>query len=457
MSRFAMLFAWATLAGLICSNLKAEELSSSSSAEELFNARIMPIFRSPNPSSCVQCHLSSVDLKEYILPSHEQTFLSLRDQGLIDPKQPNESKILKLIKMGEKDLDEGAKLIHSKMRQQELKAFSTWIEACCQDQSLLAQPALAKAEIARPEKPDAVIRHSRRSSVVDSFAKQVWTIRMRCFPCHTPHELDPANPKHQGPIKKQKEFAEKHPEWVERMRIFRETPEETIDYLVRKSRESKPGDFPMLNLENPKESLLVLKPMSKLPQKIGEMKFAPPSSAEPVSHMGGLKMHYNDQGYKAVVAWIEDYARVVNGDYQSVDELPTDNWRGTTQVLRLTGVSEDWPVGQPVQLALHQWDEKSDDWNGSPIAFTQGTVTPRHMVNGSLLMIEPRHSDAETELGSGRYLVKVYRDQSGKLENNPTLLLGESDFVGQYELDKPRWRPGFRFAETIPAAELTAE
>jgi hypothetical protein len=61
---------------------------------ELFNQRILPIFRSPNPSSCVQCHLSSVDLKQYILPSSDATFVSLRDQGLIDLQHPAQSKIL---------------------------------------------------------------------------------------------------------------------------------------------------------------------------------------------------------------------------------------------------------------------------------------------------------------------------------------------------------------------------
>ena len=48
----------------------------------MFAARIEPIFKSPDPSSCVQCHLASVDLKNYIRPSSRETFLSLRDQGL---------------------------------------------------------------------------------------------------------------------------------------------------------------------------------------------------------------------------------------------------------------------------------------------------------------------------------------------------------------------------------------
>src|SRR5262245_50835108 len=68
-------------------------------AAELFKKRILPIFDSPSPSSCVQCHLAGVGLKNYILPSHEKTFLSLRDQGLIDLDSPEKSKVLKLIQM----------------------------------------------------------------------------------------------------------------------------------------------------------------------------------------------------------------------------------------------------------------------------------------------------------------------------------------------------------------------
>src|ERR1700730_6474078 len=71
--------------------------------KEVFEKRILPIFKSPDPSSCVQCHLAGVELKNYILPSHEQTFVSLRDQGLIDLDRPEKSKILALIQMGEED------------------------------------------------------------------------------------------------------------------------------------------------------------------------------------------------------------------------------------------------------------------------------------------------------------------------------------------------------------------
>src|ERR1700685_1152712 len=69
------------------------------SPQQVFEKRILPIFRSSDPSSCVQCHLAGVELKSYILPSHEKTFRSLRDQGLIDLASPEKSKILKLIQM----------------------------------------------------------------------------------------------------------------------------------------------------------------------------------------------------------------------------------------------------------------------------------------------------------------------------------------------------------------------
>ena len=38
---------------LFADTVRAEELRSA----EIFNQRILPIFHSPNPSSCVQCHV----------------------------------------------------------------------------------------------------------------------------------------------------------------------------------------------------------------------------------------------------------------------------------------------------------------------------------------------------------------------------------------------------------------
>ena len=109
---------------------------------EVFEQRIMPIFKSPRPASCVQCHLAGVDLKNYILPSHEQTFASLRDLGMIDLAEPKKSKILSLISMGNKYADNAARLIHEKTRKAEYEAFEAWITACCNDPKLRELPRL---------------------------------------------------------------------------------------------------------------------------------------------------------------------------------------------------------------------------------------------------------------------------------------------------------------------------
>ncbi|MDA0589288.1 MAG: hypothetical protein O2820_14970 [Planctomycetota bacterium] len=430
----------------------------------VFDARILPIFRSSQPSSCVQCHLSSVDLKQYILPSHEKTFLSLRDQGLVDLKEPKNSKILTLISMGEKDLDKGAKLIHEKMRKAEYDAFAGWIEACSKDESLCSLPPLTEAERAQPEHPVEVIRHARKSRLVDSFVRTVYSQRFRCFPCHTPHDIDPTNPQHQAPMKNMKKFKEEYPQVVERMDIFKETPEATLAYLIERSRKTHDGDVPMLDLRDPKNSLLVLKPLSKLPPKGDDGKLTIPRSSstlDAMSHMGGLKMHRDDQSYKSFVAWIQDYSKVVQGQYKSVEELPADNWFGSQLMVRVLQTPDEWKAGTPVQLFVHAWNAKTESWAPKPIAFTQGTVTPKHMVNGALFLLAPDNreltkdwSRETAKLPRGRYLVKAFVDSHHKLAKDPTVILGEGDFYGQAEIRSARWREGFRQAETIDGGSL---
>jgi hypothetical protein len=427
------------------------------SAIDVFNSRIMPIFRSDKPSSCIQCHLSAVDLKNYILPSSEMTFASLRDQGLIDLDKPEASKILTLIRMGEKDLDKGARLIHEKNRKAEREAFSSWIKACCDDPRIRNLPRIKETVYAKPSKSNAVIRHARKSRVVDSFARNIFSQRMRCFPCHTPHEIDKSNPKHQAAIKTHKKFTEKYsPKMLERLSFFKKTPEATMDFLVQRSLESKDNELPMLDLKNPTRSLLVLKPLSKLPAKKADGTFEDPSSLIPTSHMGGLKMHANDQSYKSFIAWIQDYAKVTGDQYATVNELPADNWHATKQILKLTAAPQSWKVGTPVQLFVHTWDSTKKQWNESPTAFTQGTVTPRRMVNGAMFLLrasnsKPEASRQKNALARGNYQVRVFVDRNNRLEKDPTLLLSNESFAGKTVLKNARWREGFRQAETVNA------
>ena len=146
---------------------------STSDALAVFEQRIMPIFKSANPSSCVQCHLASVDIKDYILPSHVDTFVALREQELINVEDPEASKILQLIQRGEDDLDAMSRRIHAKTREAEYEAFAAWIKACCSDTELVAMTADAKP--VGPKRELEVIRHTRKSQLLVSFEEKVWS------------------------------------------------------------------------------------------------------------------------------------------------------------------------------------------------------------------------------------------------------------------------------------------
>ena len=449
----------ATIASVLCTvGLCArgeDNADDRSEALALFEQRIMPIFRSPNPASCVQCHLASVDLKDYILPSHEKTFASLRDQGLIDLADPGRSKILALIQMGEQDLDGGAKLIHTRARQAEHEAFAAWIKACCDDPKLRELPPLGENERAGPARPDPVIRHNRKDRLLDSFVRNVWSQRMRCFPCHTPHELDESSPQHQKPRQTHRQFEE---QFGQRMNFFRETPEATMRQLLTSSRRPARGHLPLVNVAQPAKSLLVLKPTSKLPAKDDGGQLQKPSYAEPVSHVGGLKMFVDDQSYKSFLAWIEDYARVVGDKYATDDDLPPDNWYPTRHVLRLSDAPEGWPVSTGVQLFVHAWNADKSRFEPEPIAFTQGTVTPKRMVNGGLFLLAAKDQAAQRDphgvsLPAGKYLIKAYVDLDNRLAEEPAVLLGEREFHGQVEVEA-RWGEGFKEAQTVSAARL---
>src|SRR5262249_47463032 len=138
-------FVWFAVVGCAATWLPVGAGAAEPTPSEVFERRIVPIFKSPNPSSCVQCHLAGVDLKDYILPDAEKTFRSLRDQGLIDLDAPEKSKIVKLIDMGGPGA-KGPAAVHAQARKAERDAFVAWIAACAADPNLRAAPALSEKE-----------------------------------------------------------------------------------------------------------------------------------------------------------------------------------------------------------------------------------------------------------------------------------------------------------------------
>ncbi|RMF37030.1 MAG: hypothetical protein D6753_18320 [Planctomycetota bacterium] len=418
---------------------------------ELFEQRIVPIFKSPNPSSCVQCHLASVDLKDYILPSSRETFLSLRDQGLIDLDHPERSKILHLIAMGEQDSDALARRIHAKTRQAEYEAFAAWIRACCADPNLRSAPALEAANRAGPRVDMTVIRHNRKDRILDSFVRNIWSQRMRCFPCHTPAEIDPSNPAHEVPARRHAELVAQH---GARMNIFQATPQETLRRLVANSRKPRADRLPLINVNDPLQSLLLLKPISRVPGKDAEGNLLPPSHVPPVTHGGGIKMHKNDQSYKAFVQWLQDYARGVQDGYRSAADLPADDWVPTEQVLRIAQTPVTWPAMSIVQVFVHPADQPPDS---PPVAFTQGVVTPRRMFNGALFLIAPGGSDsgATPRLAPGTYRLRVFIDHQHRLDADPTALLHHAQDPDAETVITAKWEEGFKHAEVVPGSQFS--
>lgn len=411
----------ALVAPLGCSRLAlGEEKRDDSRA--VFEKRLLPIFRSPNPSSCVQCHLASVDLKQYILPSHEATFVALRDQGLIDLDRPERSKVLQLIQMGKDDTG-GTALLHQKTRAAEYAAFVEWIRRSAADPRLRALPKRAAGEKAGPSRPVEVVRHARKDRVLESFTNTVWAMRFRCMSCHT--EGTAENRKLQR-------------EHGRRVALFRaEGPAATLEQL-RQSR--------LLDVDHPEKSLLLLKPL-------GEVK-----------HGGGKKFVVGDQGYRAFRSFLEDYARLMKDGYRDAASLPRWNAEplrfGTDVWLKLTNTPPAWG-DRLLQVTVHAWDERTGEWERYPIATSDRVVWGKgRLWQHSLTLLAGRGSaraaawaKGTPTLDRGRYLVKVHVDRRDQVGKDGQTALGPDDCVGQVEVSSS-WPVGYGRMTAVDAGKV---
>lgn len=392
------------------------------SSQQIFEKRIMPIFQSPNPSSCVQCHLAGVDLKNYILPSHEKTFQSLRDQGLIDLEQPEKSKILRLIQMGDEDRS-GSALINHKVRRAEYEAFAEWIKRSVADARLRDLPKLENFETAQPKRPAEVIRHARTDRLLASFENTIWAMRFRCMGCHT-----------EG-TNENKKNVEKYGERVAWMKAT--GPVATLDYL----RTSK-----LIDIQNPEKSLLLRKPLNE------------------VKHGGGKKFLIGDQGYKAFRTFLEDYARIVRDQYSDAKALPkTDDATekfGTDLWIKLANTPPAW-ADHLLQINVYAWDAGSNTWESAPIATTDRAVWGKgRLWQHNLTLLARRDSEraagwksGKPSLPSGKYLVRVYVEQGNRLEADWKAVIGASDYVGQAEVVS-RWPEGYGRMTVVEASSV---
>lgn len=388
--------------------LAAPAVAADPTPAEVFEKRIMPIFKSPSPSSCVQCHLSGVDLKDYILPDAEKTFRSLRDQGLIDLAAPEKSKIVKLIDMGG-----GGKgpAVHEKNRTAEREAFLAWIAACAADPKLSESPKLDAKERAKPAKPDEVIRHARTDRLLASFEANVWAWRFRCMNCHTEGTPQAA--------KLVKEHGQRVA-WVKK-----DGPVATMEYLIASK---------LIDTAAPEKSLLLRKPL-------GEK-----------DHGGGVKFAVGDDGYKGFRTWIEDVAAIRGGKYATAKDLPKADAGplkfGTDLWFKLTETPPAWG-DKLLQVRIFAWDEAAKGWEAEPVAVSDRVVWGKGKLwQHNVTLLAEKGSDRakawakEATLPEGKYLVRVYVDANGKLAKDWTTTLGEAEYVGQAEF-RGKWKSGY--------------
>ena len=369
------------------------------SALEIFKQRILPIFRSSKPSSCTECHLGNVDLKDYISRDQAKTFASLRKAGLVDLKNPDESKILKLIKMEPQKPNP----ISAEMRKKEFDAFQAWIREAVKEPKLAAAKVRGKAT--GPSVPDEVIRHARKDRLLASFIENVWTERMRCWGCHGPG--DPANAK----------MRENKQKWIKKyganvlLWLKSDNPEEAMDNIL-KSR--------IINLKQPAKSLILTKPTKQ------------------VKHDGGKKMTIGDRGYRQFLRFIDDFAKIRTGKYRKEKDLP--GTVRTRQWLRVRGVPSQRPV--LMQVDFHR--KERGRWSTRPFATAFGGVRQGAWQGPVEITTERTSKEFEAlntsrTLPAGQYQLRFYVDSRNKLQRAPTYRFGRQDLSGVMEITADGW------------------
>ena len=340
-----------------------------------------------------------MNLKEYIRPTQRETFVALVGAGMIDTNDPDQSKILRFInrKPGKPNL------VTQEVRQEEFDAFRAWVRAAVADPQLMADKS--DAAPVGPQVPDEVIRHARRDRVLSSFIENIWSEVGRCAACHSPD-------------RNQKQVKE-HGEQVSWITL--NDPEATLTYMV---------EIDLIDADEPEQSLLLMKPTMQ------------------VKHGGGQKMVVGDRSYKQFRRFIDDYAAVARGKYTAVDQLPAQN----DEVSLVTDIwlkIEDVPTKYDKMLLQADVYRKTDSgWSEFRVATSDRPVFGKgNLWQHSLSLTASRDSEWANNIHSqqlppGRYLVKLYIDQAGKLEKDFTAELGEEELVGQVEFES-RWPAGY--------------
>jgi hypothetical protein len=379
------------------------------SAAEIFERRMLPILKSSKSSSCSECHFGGVDLRNYILENQTDMFAALRDQGLIDIKNPDESKILQFIARHTDKTDE----LTERVRKAEFTAFHDWIHAAVKDPVL--QKANAPKRKLGGDVPTEFVRHLRRDHVLESFEENIWSEIGRCINCHSPE-------------RNQRLIAE-HGEQISW--IVPNDPAATLQKLV------DAGD---IDLESPESSSVLLK------------------AAGLEKHGGGPKFTVGSRSYDNFLTFLRDYAAIVKGTYKSADQLPKQSHEIamlTEQHLRIV----DLPAGldkKILQVNIYRWE--NGKWSDQLWATAQNPINgEKNEWQNLVTAVAERDSTrskhmkpGKCDIPPGRYLAKIYIDRLDKQKSDPNRQIDADDFLGQAEFDGD-WPPGYQPPKIVKA------
>lgn len=243
---------------------------------QTFHERIEPLLTDARSSTCNQCHLSGVNLSAFARETPCKTWACLNEQGLVNPAEPDASKILSWIERAQPD----SELITAEVIAAERDAFRDWIRAnadcpgACAGVTcgaLSTGPTCPSLDHDPPEVPtvDDTLGCSDKE-LEQAFYDEVYAWRGRCFPCHfdTETRADPTAPR-----------------WVSVVGNCETGSAASFKRVL---------SLGLLNAEDPRQSLLVLKPLD-LPNG--------------VKHGGGAKFTLTDPAYESFVRFAERYQK----------------------------------------------------------------------------------------------------------------------------------------------------
>jgi hypothetical protein len=240
-----------------------------------FHERIEPLLTDTRSSTCNQCHLSGVDLSAFARETPCKTWACLVEQGLVDPADPDSSKLLSWIERAQPD----SELITKEVIAAERDAFKEWIEAnarCpgdCADVTCGALdqgPTCANPAHDPPEPPpDGGELGCSDKDLEQAFFDEVYPWRGRCFPCHydTETKADPTAPR-----------------WLSVVGNCETGSAASLKRVV---------ELGLLDTEAPAQSLLLRKPLD--PRSGG------------LTHGGGIKFSLDDPAYLSILRFATRY------------------------------------------------------------------------------------------------------------------------------------------------------